>query len=203
MNQTRYFTRKASRAYYKLSQLAYLYEKISWAHFIDRMIVLQELTRAKDPVRVNATRILEMDDTQSELFWDDENQENYNKIDGDIFIDKKSDKDEEPLFFYLVSISGLSKWHFHQYDDDFFPSIPHGHWENKKQPKLDSYLGWVYGGSKQIRRESRSLISKLWNDDKFRFFATVAIDYYMTKYPTYSGWRVPNSRRLPKKRKCG
>lgn len=88
---------------------------------------------------------------------------------------------------------------FHKYDADFHPSIPHGHFKGGNQPKLDPYLGWVYRGAKQIQREPRNSIVALWNEADFREFALGAIAYYMGAFPNYR-WRVPNPRRLPRRR---
>lgn len=101
---------------------------------------------------------------------------------------------------FMTTAGGLKNWFFRPGDPDYFPSVPHGHWENRDKPKLDAYLGWVYEGSKQTDRLKRKSIVALWNDENFRAVAGAAIEYYLTNYPHYRGWRVSNPRRLPRRR---
>ncbi len=96
--------------------------------------------------------------------------------------------------------TGLAQWEFHQSDPDFFPSIPHGHFMGRRQPKLDAYVGWIYRGAEQIGREPKKKIIALWNDTTFRDFARVAIEYYIEHFPNYC-WRVADPRRLPRRRR--
>jgi hypothetical protein len=106
--------------------------------------------------------------------------------------------DDADYSLALKIITGpLKDWEFHQADDDFFPSIPHGHHLGRKQTKLDVYLGWIYNKDKQTGREDRDSIVSLWNNRSFRDFARIAIDYYLDHYPRYSGWRVDDPRILP------
>lgn len=98
---------------------------------------------------------------------------------------------------FKITGGTLNNWEFHQADDDFFPSIPHGHEHGRKQPKLDVYLGWVYNKDDKVRRIDRASIVMLWNDRGFRDFARIAINYYLDRYPAYSGWAVSDPRILP------
>lgn len=107
---------------------------------------------------------------------------------------------ENGMLQLIAKVNGFSAWHFNQYDPDFFPSVPHGHWKEKEARKLDVYLGWVYEGAEQVSREKRRLIVDLWNNEEFRRFAETAIDYYLDHHPSYKGWRVSNPRKLPVKR---
>lgn len=107
---------------------------------------------------------------------------------------------EPPVLQFMAgAATGLQRWRFHQTDADFFPSIPHGHWDSDDRKKLDAYRGWVYQDDKQSGREPRWKIIALWNDDKFRSFATVAIQYYLAAFPGYL-WPLLNPRRLPRRR---
>ena len=191
----RHLTRKASKAYFDLSRFSYIFDLVGWMHFLDRMSVLKDITRPKDPIHVRATRILEIEEWLQNDQWLDEPNEINTEESIRVIVQRKGE-----AFLFLVGIPGLQNWYFHQYDDDFFPSIPHGHWKGKKRQKLDSYLGWVYDGSKQTRREQRSLIIRLWNDEGFREFSATAVDYYMSHHPHYTGWRVSNPKRRPRKR---
>lgn len=108
--------------------------------------------------------------------------------------------DDDGYLYFKTNAGGLKDWYFRPGDADFFPSIPHGHWQNLGQPKLDAYLGWTYVGSKQTGRISRDAIVALWNDETFRKIALQAIDFYCDFAPRYK-WRVPNPRALPRRRK--
>src|SRR5262249_805930 len=91
---------------------------------------------------------------------------------------------EPPILpFIPAGSTGLHQWEFHQADQDFFPSIPHGHWRSDQRKKLHVYRGWMYQEDRQIGREPRWKIVALWNDDKFRSFASAAIQYYLITFP--------------------
>jgi len=100
------------------------------------------------------------------------------------------------LQFFVSGVPEARRWEFHQYDRDYFPSIPHGHRKGSIR-KLDAYRGWVYERADQVERESRKLIIALWNDNKFREFARKAILFYMSEYPRFL-WRVRQPLRLPR-----
>jgi hypothetical protein len=107
---------------------------------------------------------------------------------------------ENSVIQLIAKVNGFSAWHFNQYDPDFFPSVPHGHFNEREARKLDAYLGWIYEGTKQVDREKRRLIIELWNNEEFRRFAATAIDYYLDHHSSYKVWRVSNPRKLPLKR---
>lgn len=116
-------------------------------------------------------------------------------------------KENRSHCFQPAHQTGLQKWVFHPYDDDYFPSVPHGHWTGLEKQKLDPYLGWIYGDAgcgkqlKPVAREPRRGIILLWNDDEFRKIALAAINYYIQQYPRYRGWRVEDPKQLPRRRK--
>lgn len=111
--------------------------------------------------------------------------------------------DDDGLLHFTTTAGGLGEWVFHPFDDDFFPSIPHGHLHKKRWGKLDAYLGWVYedpsNRSRQSHRVKRDSIISLWNNDAFRDIASDAINYHLNKFPKFR-WRVVNPRKLPRKR---
>ena len=111
--------------------------------------------------------------------------------------------DDDGLLRFTTTAGGLGEWVFHPFDDDFFPSIPHGHLRKKRWGKLDAYLGWVYEDpskrSQQSHRIKRKSIISLWNDDAFRDIASDAINYHLNKFPKFQ-WRVANPRKLPRKK---
>jgi hypothetical protein len=116
--------------------------------------------------------------------------------------DEQSGAEDDQIDRFLSETGILgSPWRFHQSDDDFFPSIPHGHLKTADHIKLDAYLGYTYDTKKnnvRLARETKTFIATLWNNEKFRVFALRAIDYYLDRFPGYLGWRVANPRRLPK-----
>lgn len=109
-------------------------------------------------------------------------------------------EDENIIHFYPIG-TGAEKWEFHPFDDDYFPSIPHGHYLGKKYPKLDPYLGFIYDKNHTQSKMDKKIICALWNNDDFRDMVRKSISYYLNFHPHYKGWRVSNPLRLPQKRK--
>jgi hypothetical protein len=114
---------------------------------------------------------------------------------------------KEPLVLHLITDrTGIlgQKWVFHQYDDDFFPSVPHGHLQSKSGVKLDAYRGYTYDtrqGNASLTRERRDFIVGLWKDPKFRVLARRALDYFTERYPFFNWWnqrRILHPSRLPR-----
>jgi hypothetical protein len=180
-----YLKKESSELYFELSQIYFHAEKLSWTHYLDRMNALKNMCEPSDPIYKKADRILRAEE------WNNEEDEDE--------IQSGLSRDRNDYFQFLSRKKGLNDWIFHQYDADFHPSIPHGHLKGKSQPKLDSYLGWVYKGSKQIKRLSRDLIIALWNDEEFRIFAHTAIKWYMGEFLSYN-WRVSSPLMLPRRR---
>lgn len=107
-----------------------------------------------------------------------------------------------PLVIHLVvrSVVGMKRWVFHEYDEDPFPSVPHGHENGKKNPKCDPYTGRVYDSHRnEIQRDrlARRTLVELWQHDKFREFALKSIIWYEEAHPFYT-FRVNHPRRLPR-----
>lgn len=97
-------------------------------------------------------------------------------------------------------ISHLKRWHFIKGDPDPLPSVPHGHGEGRPFPKLDPYLGWIHAStSKTSGRLSQDETRALWNDGRFRDFASAALIHFVQENPNYT-WRVPYPMRLPRRR---
>lgn len=103
------------------------------------------------------------------------------------------------ITLYKPKFKELSSWEFHKGDDDFYPSIPHGHLIADDKVKLDAYLGNVYNRGEFKYREPRESIVMLWNDEKFRKFAAESIEYYLSTHPHHN-WRVSDPKRLPRTR---
>lgn len=205
----KFLSYRAAREFLDATRLSYFAGLISWTEAMDRLVALREMCSQTNPSGQTAARILQLEQWSSEGTWPNEAelqnqgdelparpsgiQTSPRATDGD---------DDEPQYFYFLPAShtGLSDWEFHQYDDDYHPSIPHGHWHGKPRPKLDPYQGWVYAGTAQVRREPRSKVIAIWNDPRFREFARTAVQFYIDHHPHYTGWRVSNPLRLPRRR---
>ena len=205
----KYLTHDAARLFLNSSRNKFLLGLISWSQLMDRLVALRGLCSTTNPSGNMADRILRMEEWENRDEWEYEGESPSNELQDDSrpssfesTLDYFPDEDEDGaiLCFFAGTRTGLSNWEFHQYDNDSFPSVPHGHWNGRNQPKLDPYLGWVYQGSKQQRREPKKNIIALWNDRQFREFTKAAIDYYLSHHPHYDGWRVPNPKRLPRRR---
>lgn len=96
-----------------------------------------------------------------------------------------TEKNSVVLYFVMHGMKDMTKWEFHEHDDDPFPSVPHAHWERKDRPKLDPYTGRAYmylnkeDTSKRLKRKQRI---ELWNNVKFREFVLRALDWYMLSH---------------------
>lgn len=202
-----YLERESSALYFNLSRFSFYRERLSWDNYMDRMLALKNMCEPSDLVYEKTNRILLVEEWSNEDDWPQENDDHddTSSVSTKHESGEKGDiqpgisRDDKGDIHFLSNRKGLNDWVFHQYDVDFHPSIPHGHYKGKKHPKLDSYLGWVYQGSKQIRRLSRDRIIDLWNDEEFRTFARVAIEWYMDEFPAYN-WRVEYPLMLPKLR---
>ncbi|RAS91804.1 hypothetical protein A3863_04820 [Priestia endophytica] len=74
------------------------------------------------------------------------------------------------------------KWTFHAYDDDPFPSIPHGHsLDGNVAYKLEVYDGDIYSDGVVHCRLRKSDYERLWNDEKFKELVEKAKKYHADK----------------------
>ncbi|MFD1158908.1 hypothetical protein [Roseovarius aestuarii] len=200
-------SREAAQDYFSLTLLSFNYGIIGESILLERLAVLSSIGKQTDGATVFANEILQDNDRpQGHNDWSEDWQERerseINDNNGERITEGRSDDDPGDPFLHLVIAVGGNRWEFHPFDDDWFPSVPHGHkLPGRSTDKLDPYLGWIYDKSKQSGRLKRKAIIALWNDDQFRETANRAIDYYLYKHPHYRGWRVPNPRRLPRRRK--
>lgn len=72
------------------------------------------------------------------------------------------------------------KWEFHAYDDDPFPSVPHGHSANSIH-KLHVYSGDIYKGKNVCGTIKKKEFDRLWNDERFITFVEVAKQFHEEK----------------------
>ena len=197
-----YLEKEASLLFYEITRFSFHIGEISWTHYLDRMQALKDMTETGDPIGNHAKRILLAEEWNTETGWTYESTEEENSAgnrwnNGEIKSGISEDKNN--YFQFLSQKKGLTDWLFHQYDKDFHPSIPHGHFQGQKKPKLDAYLGWIYDGSIQIERLPRKMIIDLWNDEAFRVFAHISIKWYRNEFRSFT-WRVQYPLRLPKRR---
>ena len=162
-----------------LSQASYNFGFISQTHLLARMAALRLMCAPDDPTKAFAKHILQMEEWTDQDEWivsenrPDEQQRD--KSERRESVVEGGDYDFDAILRFMpASSTGLSHWIFHRSDPDPFPSVPHGHYKGQKQPKLDAYLGYIYNGAAQTGRESRKKIISLWNDPKFRAFASQA-----------------------------
>lgn len=120
-------------------------------------------------------------------------------------IQSPAENTQLPSLALITSQKGALKdfWEFTIGDPDPFPSIPHGHLKSKRMIKLDSYLGYTFdtsNGNKLLKRETKKYIASLWNQHKFRDFATKQINWFLYHNPHFN-WRVNNPKRIPRRRR--
>lgn len=203
---TDFLSREAAQDYLLLTLRSYEYDIIDQSIFLERLLVLSSVGDPANGATVFANEILHDHDwPRDDNDWSDDRpgQERSELSDnnGGRSADGRSDDDPDDLMIHFVIAVGGNEWEFHPFDDDWFPSVPHGHKRlGRPTDKLDPYLGWVYDKSKQSGRLKRKAIISLWNDERFRKTASRSINYYLDKHRHYRGWRVPNPRRLPRRR---
>jgi len=200
---------EAKTLYLHLSIISFDYGFISYFELASRLRYLSLITKDEE-LKKWLNQFWELSEDADSEEYDSENiddRSGYEEAEGNFLIrdtGQSQSTDEAPILAYLTSVNGVlgSKWRFHQYDKDHFPSIPHGHLVTKNKIKLDCYRGFTYDTSaknKPLHRERRKFIVNLWNDDKFRVFAINQINFYIVNFPNYK-WRVRNPLRIPRKR---
>lgn len=184
----------------------------SWTETLDRLVALLDMARPGSPSCTYTERLLRLEEWPLESNWNSDDHRPNRQANDEAATQshvRRMPRKDNPGggedgsvdWFYLVSsASGLQDWEFHQYDDDPYPSVPHGHMRANHRWKLDAYQGWVYERSRQDHREPRWKIIALWNDRKFRTFALDAIEYHLEIHPHHRDWRVTNPLRLPRMR---
>lgn len=66
-----YLEKEASDLYFELSQFHFHTEKLSWTHYLDRMLSLKNMCEPSDPIYKRASRILLVEEWDSEEVWSD------------------------------------------------------------------------------------------------------------------------------------
>lgn len=92
------------------------------------------------------------------------------------------------------------KWKFHAYDDDPFPSVPHGHSVNSVH-KLHVYSGEIYKGKNVWGIIKKKELERLWDDPRFVKYVEVAKQYHEQKQKEANiTRRYGHKRRAPRRR---
>jgi hypothetical protein len=112
--------------------------------------------------------------------------------------EKNSDEDEDNLFQFIC----LGIWVFTKSDQDSYPSIPHGHYQdqNRPWPKLNPYTGRVFSSKHQeekTKRLSKKAMRNIWQDESFKSFCREMIVWYKEQFPYYE-FSVHRPLRMPR-----
>lgn len=197
-------TTSGAHLYLAASQIALAHGILSWDEYLFRLRFVKECAEGNSLEARAAKNILEAEQLSGEDDWPTKEVKQLAPDEGpkesEVSISDGQGPFEPPVLHFVVAgKTGLHEWEFHQSDADFFPSIPHGHSRHDRRRKLDVYRGWTYREDRQGGREPRWKIVGLWNDEKFRTFASTAIHYYLVAYPKYR-WPVLHPLRLPRRR---
>lgn len=195
------------RCYRLLAEMSYGFGVIDFHVYTLRIDYLDELCGDPDPGAPDSSTDVESGDTDGS---DDDPPDSAPPGRGganaaalahpELRRGRKSTPPRWLLFIPSGRIAHLSQWGFHKYDQDPFPSVPHGHGRGRRFPKLDPYLGWIHASTKRkSSRLSKKDTRALWNDEKFRDLASAALVHFIQEHPTWN-WRVDNPRRLPRRR---
>ena len=193
-----YLTEEAAESYFRLCLDSFTFRLIGEEILLSRMEALLTMSEPDKDWSTTIGRIFGDLDPDC-WFMEQESSPNNSEYAGSSTVEASHDENmrggENPSLTHLVvPITHLDRWEFHLGDDDFFPSIPHGHSRRDDRVKLDPYLGYIYNKSKQSGRLSRKLTIEIWNYDRFREFS-----YYMDRFPHYR-WRVKRPLLLPRRR---
>jgi hypothetical protein len=203
-----YFTKEATITYLTLTEVSFNNYLISRENYRERLHLLRQFCNPDEKDTIANIEILisdliewERSTNKTEYEYIDIEQKAERTAESDISSNTEisGDNFDPSLHFISAKTGKISKWNFHKADDDYFPSIPHGHAIVNDKIKLDAYRGYIYKNGTESDREKRQFIIDLWNDNKFREAARETICYYMKKFPNYH-WRVPNPKRLPRRR---
>lgn len=208
----KYLTRTAARDFHWAIRASFHTGIASWTETMDRVAALREMCEPASSYHTLADRLLKLEDWSPERTdWPEQSEQENEDSEGNgtpsrlVRTRRRADGDgyeDDPYIwqYFASSATGLSGWEFYQYDDDPYPSVPHGHKKSNSRWKLDAYQGWVYERTRQAHREPRWKIVALWNDRDFRRFALTAITYHLEHYPHHNDWPVANPLRLPRPR---
>lgn len=182
-------------------QISYEHHLIGRYEFLSRMASLESICRPDSETAEYARHVLKHKGWEKECSWTDP-CENTDEGVGARRDAPSHGENAEPGFsseqegwtksFMTDKKMNLSTiWDFHKGDADPDPSVPHGHAKQDSRTKLHAYRGYIYFQGKQVNRESRAAIVRLWNDAKFRAFAMAAIRHFVEERPDWAWDRDP------------
>ena len=200
-----YLADEAAEQYLSASRDAYSMGLISWGSICHRFLALRALCDPESAAgrRTEQLLLLERQDLLPEDWRDAGELQDpaMEPWEGDVgAVGVRPGHQQHYVEFVPGPQTGMGNWVFNLADADFHPSVPHGHSKQEYRRKLDCYTGWIYVQGRQVGRESSEKVARLWNDDQFRQAALRAIAYYTQHFPDYSGWRVQDPFRLPRRR---
>lgn len=198
-----FLTRDAGRDFLFLAWLSASLGLVDDEEYALRLRILRSLLPQGDPLAESIAGEIG-DAPGEELFGDN---------DGDLVPREKDGAKEsewrhcegtpqaDPLLIHFSSIApGMRVWEFQPQDPDPKPSVPHGHWHNLSQPKLNPYTGRVFDGKREVTRMrlKRKAMKALWNDARFRKDVLEAVERYAKTFPWHQ-FPVAKPNRLPRR----
>lgn len=171
-----------------LSDMSLMAGLIGHFEYIERCEIADWLEDSND--RVSDPR--GADDINSEQFSEENSAQNSSDKISSSAIDE-CNTDDSPWLELLM----LNKWMFTLGDADCYPSVPHGHFQNKTSawPKLNPYTGRVFSDVHKEdvnKRLGKKDMITLWNDSKFIEHCREQVHWYSGFAPSYE---FPNARR--------
>jgi hypothetical protein len=199
----KYLNQVAASVYMGLCRESLYIGLIGMDTFLTRIGALRQMCDPESQIWHYANSLLNSEDWGEDPSWpciyEIVGKEGKNRAGSD-YQSRGYFNDPEILLFMPASSTGLQDWEFHKGDPDPQPSVPHGHRYKKDMQKLDPYLGYVSSKGKEINRVSRESIIKLWNLKTFRDFAREAIEHFMQQNILWTGWKVADPKKLPRRR---
>ncbi|MCX7204998.1 MAG: hypothetical protein NT086_03250, partial [Proteobacteria bacterium] len=86
-----YLAKESSDLYFELSRLYFHAEKLSWTHYLDRMIALKTMCEPDDPIYKRANRILLAEEWNNEERWCEESGEHGDASSSQDDVDSKDE----------------------------------------------------------------------------------------------------------------
>jgi hypothetical protein len=75
-----YLDAEASRCYLDTTKIMFHSDMVSWAHYLDRMVALRSMTLPDDPSHVRASRVLSVEEWDTDNEWLDEGNAGDEKV---------------------------------------------------------------------------------------------------------------------------
>lgn len=184
---------KAIDTFIYLSECEYHVGIISFADLAERRDILAWLT---DELKTNIDPRYSPnnDDSNDEKIRIDE----FDKAESPQIKSSESTAEDKPPILEFLPLGLKNRWCFTLGDKDNYPSVPHGHLNDKDRPwpKLNPYNGRVFKAKDRedvrhrlVRRE----MVCLWNNKKFREEALKQIEFYQKTFPHHR-FPVPSNR---------